>query len=76
MTTMQDNQWVDYPIASLDSYHAPFEFTIPPHTEFYTDLSQTFLYMKYKILKENSDNLAGTSKVSLEQSVPQYVQWY
>ena len=46
MTTMQDTQWIDYhPIDSLESYRAPIEFTIPPHTEFYTDLSQTYLYV-------------------------------
>ena len=33
MTTMQDTQWVDYhPMTSLESYHAPIEFAIPPHT--------------------------------------------
>ena len=64
MTTMQDTQWVDYhPIASLDSYHAPIEFTIPPHTEFYTDLSQTYLYVKFRILKETGEDLATDSKV-------------
>ena len=47
MTTMQGTQWNDYhPIASLDSHHAPIEFLIPPHTEFYTDLSQAYLYIK------------------------------
>ena len=64
MTTMQDIQWVDYhPTASLDSYHGPIEFTIPSHTEFYTDLSQTYLYVKFRILKGDGDDLAGTSKV-------------
>ena len=64
MTTMQDTQWVDYhPIASLDSYHAPIEFTIPPHTEFNTDLSQTYLYVKFRILKETGEDLATDSKV-------------
>ena len=53
MTTMQDTEWVDYhPIDSLDSYHALTEFTIPPHTEFYTDLSQTYLYVKFRIIKK------------------------
>ena len=43
MPTMQETQWTDYhPIASLDSYHAPIEFVVPPHTEYYTDLSQTY----------------------------------
>ena len=51
MTTMQETQWTDYhPIASLDSYHAPIEFTIPPHTDYYTDLSHTYLYLKFRVL--------------------------
>ena len=64
MTTMQDTQCVDYhPIASLDSYHAPTEFTVPPHTEFHTDLSQTYLYVKFRILKETGEDLDGDPKV-------------
>ena len=64
MTTMQDTQWVDYhPIASLDSYHAPIEFTIPPHKEFYTDLSQTYFHVKFRILKETGEDLDADSKV-------------
>ena len=53
MTTMQETQWTDYhPIASLDSYHAPVEFVVPPHTEYYTDLSQTYLYLKTEFSKQ------------------------
>ena len=64
MTTMQDTQWVDYhPIASLDSYHAPIEYSIRPHTEFYTDSSQTYLYVKFRILKETGEDLDADSKV-------------
>ena len=45
VTSTQGTQWNDYhPIASLDSYQAPIEFVIPPHTEFYTDLSKAYLY--------------------------------
>ena len=63
MKTIQDTRWVDYhPIASLDSYHAPIEFTIPLHTEFYTDLSQTYLYVKFRILKETGEYLDADSK--------------
>ena len=61
MTTMQDAQWIDYHlIASLDSYHAPIEFTIPP---IYTDLSQTYLYAKFRILKETGEDRDADSKV-------------
>ena len=64
MTTMQGTQWNDYhPIASLDSHHAPIEFLIPPHTEFYTDLSQSYLYIKFRILKQTGEDLDTDAKV-------------
>ena len=51
MTTMEDTQWTDHPIVSLDSHHAPIEFVIPPQTENYTDLSHSYLYLRCRILK-------------------------
>ena len=56
MTTMKGTQWNDYhSIASLDSYQAPIEFVIPPHTEFYTELSQASLYIKFRILQQTGE---------------------
>ena len=64
MTTMQGTQWNDYsPIASLDSYHAPIEFVIPPHSEFYTDLSQAYLYIKFRVLQQPGEDLDTGAKV-------------
>ena len=64
MTTMQGTQWNDYhPIASLNSYHAHIEFLIPPHTEFYTDLSQAYLYIKFRILQQTGVDLDTDAKV-------------
>ena len=64
MTTMQGTQWTDYhPIASLDSYHAPIEFVNPPHTEFYTDLSHAYLYIKFRILQQVGEDLETGAKV-------------
>ena len=61
---MQGTQWNDYhPIASLDSHHAPIEFLIPPHTEFYTDLSQAYLYIKFRILQQTGEDLDTGAKV-------------
>ena len=58
MTTMiQTKMEMYHPIASLDSYHAPIEFVVPAQTEYYTDLSQSNLYLKFRILKENGSNL-------------------
>ena len=63
MTIMQGTQWNDYhPIASLDSYHAHIEFLIPPHTEFYTDLSQAYLYIKFRILQQRVKILTRMQK--------------
>ena len=66
MTTMEDTQWTDYhPIASLDSHHAPIEFVIPPQTENYTDLSQTYLYLRCRILQAGVGNdLEANKKVA------------
>ena len=66
MTTMQGTKWNEYmyyPIASIDSNHAPIEFVILPHTEFYTDLSQAYLYIKFRILQQTGDDLETDAKV-------------
>ena len=66
MATMQGTQWTEYhPIASLDNYHAFIEFVMPPHTEYYTDLSQTYLYLKIGVLQTNGSNLDGGKQVSV-----------
>ena len=59
------------PIASLDSYHAPIVFVVPAQTEYYTDLSQSNLYLKFRILKEDGTNLDDDQKF-----LAQYVQWH
>ena len=64
MTTMQGTQWNEYhPIASLHSYYAPIEFLIPPYTEFYIDLSQAYLYIKFRILQQTGEDLEMDAKV-------------
>ena len=63
MTTMiQTKMEMYHPIASLDSYHAPIEFVVPAQTEYYTDLSQSNLYLKFRILKEDGSNLDDDQK--------------
>ena len=58
ITTMQDSQWMEYhPIASLDNYHSPIEFVVPSHTKYYTDLSESYMYLKFT-------NLVAGKKVS------------
>ena len=65
MTTMQDSQWMNYhPIASFDSYQAPIDFVVPSHTEYYMDFSQSYLYLKCRILKPDGSNVDSGKKVS------------
>ena len=64
MTVMHESQWVEHhPIASLNNT-APIEFIIPPQTEQWTDLSQSYLYLKFKIKKTDNSNLADDSELA------------
>ena len=52
MTKMQESQWVEhFPIASLGN-NSPVEFIIPPQTECWTDLSQSYLYVNSTLQKQ------------------------
>ena len=51
-------------IASLDSYHALIEFVVPRDIEYYTDLSQSCLYLKCRLSKADGSNIDGGKKVS------------
>ena len=65
MTAMQESQWVEhFSIASLAN-NAPIEFIISPATEHWTDLSQSYLYVKFKIIKADGHDFelnCGTCK--------------
>ena len=64
MTAMQESQWVEhFPITSLTN-NAPIEFIIPPQTEHWTDLSQSYLYVKFKIIKVDGHDLEADSNVA------------
>ena len=54
MTTMQGTQWNDYHL---------IEFANPLHIEFYTDLSQAYLYIKFRILQQTGEDLETGAKV-------------
>ena len=63
MTTMvQTKMEMYHPIASLDSNHASIEFVVPAQTEHYKDLSQSNLYLKFRIVKEDGSNLVDDQK--------------
>ena len=64
MTAMQESQWVEhFPVASLTN-NAPIEFIIPPQTEHWTDLPQSYLYVKFKIIKADRHDLEADSNVA------------
>lgn len=64
MTTMQESQWIEhFPVASL-SNNAPIEFIIPPQTEHWTDLSQSYLYVKFKVKLHDDSNLEADSGIA------------
>ena len=64
MTAMQESQWIEHvPIASLAN-NAPVQFIIPPETEHWTDLSQSYLYVKFKIIKADGHDLELNSNVA------------
>lgn len=64
VTAMQDSQWSEhFPISSLNN-NAPIEFIIPPQTERWTDLSQSYLYIKLKVLNQDGTDLANDVNVS------------
>ena len=64
MASMEESQWVEhFPIASLTN-NAPIEFIIPPQTEHWTDLSQSYLYVKFKIIKADGHALDADSNVA------------
>ncbi|KAI8484230.1 hypothetical protein Bbelb_380150 [Branchiostoma belcheri] len=62
-TSIVDGRWVEYhPVASL-AESSPIEFDIPGAGEEFTDLSQTQLYVRAKIVRANGADLAGDAKV-------------
>ncbi|XP_045186016.2 uncharacterized protein F54H12.2-like [Mercenaria mercenaria] len=65
MSAMQDGQWTEhYPISALNN-SAPIEFIIPPQTEKWTDLNQSYLYIKFKVLKADGTDLEAGTETSV-----------
>ena len=64
MSAMQDGQWTEhYPISALNNT-APIEFIIPPQTEKWTDLNQSYIYIKFKVLQPDGTDLGGGTETS------------
>ena len=53
-----------FPITSISS-GGPIEFHVPGNTEDYVDVNDTYLYVKFKIVKASGDDLTNTDKVGL-----------
>ncbi|XP_053372978.1 uncharacterized protein F54H12.2-like [Mercenaria mercenaria] len=65
MSAMQDGQWTEhYPISALNN-SAPIEFIISPQTEKWTDLNQSYLYIKFKVLKADETHLEAGTETSV-----------
>ena len=65
MTAMEEGEWIEhYPIAALNN-SAPIEFIIPSQTEKWTDLNQSFLYLKVKVTKADGTNLEDDTSTSV-----------
>ncbi|XP_053390169.1 uncharacterized protein F54H12.2-like [Mercenaria mercenaria] len=65
MSAMQDGQWTKhYPISALNN-SAPIEFIIPPQTEKWTDLNQSYLYIKFKVTKADGTDLEAGTETSV-----------
>ena len=64
MTVMNETQWIEYhPIASIEGNQAPLEFVVPAHADHFLDLSQSQLYLKFKLTKSDGTNLEADTKV-------------
>ena len=64
MTAMQESQWIEhFPVAAL-SNNAPIEFNIPKQTEHWTDLSQSYLYVKFKITRADGTALQADDNIA------------
>ena len=62
-TTIESGRWVEYhPVASL-AESSPIEFDIPGAGEEFTDLSQTKLYIRAKIVRPDGSDLPQDAKV-------------
>ena len=65
MTAMQEGHWTEHhPISALNN-NAPIEFIIPPQTEKWTDLNQSFLYLKLKVTKADGTDLEADSNIGV-----------
>lgn len=65
MTAMQEGHWTEHhPISALNN-SAPIEFIFPPQTEKWTDLNQSFLFLKLKVTKDDGANLEGDTNVGV-----------
>ena len=66
MTAMQESQWTEhYPISALNN-SAPIEFIIPPQTEKWTDLNQSYVYIKFKVIAAaDGANLGADAELSV-----------
>ena len=71
MTAMQEGHWTEHHPISTPTHSTPIEFTIPAQTEKWTDLNQSYLYIKLRITEDNaaSTHLNNLSRVSVVNKI-------
>ena len=70
LTDIQRSYNVDYyPVSTLSS-DAPIEFVIPSSSEDYIDVSNTLLYVKFKVVQEDGTNLDQTKDFVAPNNLP------
>lgn len=62
-TSIEGGQWIHYkPLSSLTD-DSPIEFVIPGQSDEYVDLSQTMIYIKVKVVKNDGPDLTDAITV-------------
>jgi hypothetical protein len=64
-TSIESGKWIQYkPISSLTD-DSPIEFVIPSHGDEYTDLSNTLINIKARILKPDGSKLDAAADTNI-----------
>lgn len=63
MTAIHISQWTEYFLIPSLNNDAPVEFVIPPQTEEWTDLSQSYMDMILKIVEKSNDELVADTNI-------------
>ena len=62
LTLLEEGQWIQHHPLAISQGMTPIEFNLKGQAEEYLDLSQTYLYLKVKVTKEDGSPLEATTK--------------